>query len=118
MARQEAKRRLEDMVIRTLMPGYTAAVQGWTVNWMAWLLEPTLPVYGYLASQTMQEKGETGTDASVEERQAASEEPEHSEAVSYTHLDVYKRQLMILQVAKPGSVSTPAGMDCEYPIDK
>ena len=65
MARQEAKRRLEDMVIRTLMPGYTAAVQGWTVNWMAWLLEPTLPVYGYLASQTMQEKGETGTDASV-----------------------------------------------------
>ena len=25
---------------------------------------------------------------------------------------------MILQVAKPGSVSTPAGMDCEYPIDK
>ena len=33
MARQEAKRRLEDMVIRTLMPGYTAAVQGWTVNW-------------------------------------------------------------------------------------
>lgn len=79
MARQEAKRRLEDMVIRTLMPGYTAAVQGWTVNWMAWLLEPTLPVYGYLASQTMQEKGETGTDASVEERQAVSEETEHSE---------------------------------------
>ena len=79
MARQEAKRRLEDMVIRTLMPGYTAAVQGWTVNWMAWLLEPTLPVYGYLASQTMQEKGETGTDASVEERQAVSEESEHSE---------------------------------------
>lgn len=79
MARQEAKRRLEDMVIRTLMPGYTAAVQGWTVNWMAWLLEPTLPVYGYLASQTMQEKGETGTDASVEERQAVSEETEYSE---------------------------------------
>ncbi len=24
---------------------------------------------------------------------------------------------MILQVAKPGPVSTPAGMDCEYPID-
>lgn len=79
MARQEAKRRLEDMVIRTLMPGYTAAVQGWTVNWMAWLLEPTLPVYGYLASQTMQEKGETGTDASVEERQAVSEETEYSQ---------------------------------------
>ena len=59
MARQEAKRRLEDMVIRTLMPGYTAAVQGWTMNWMAWLLEPTLPMYGYLASHTMQEKGET-----------------------------------------------------------
>ena len=84
MARQEAKRRLEDMVIRTLMPGYTAAVQGWTVNWMAWLLEPTLPVYGYLASQTMQEKGETGTDASVEERQAVSEEPEHSEEPEYS----------------------------------
>ena len=84
MARQEAKRRLEDMVIRTLMPGYTAAVQGWTVNWMAWLLEPTLPVYGYLASQTMQEKGETGTDASVEERQAASEETEHSEETEYS----------------------------------
>ena len=84
MARQEAKRRLEDMVIRTLMPGYTAAVQGWTMNWMAWLLEPTLPVYGYLASQTMQEKGETGTDASVEERQAASEEPEHSEETEYS----------------------------------
>ncbi len=84
MARQEAKRRLEDMVIRTLMPGYTAAVQGWTVNWMAWLLEPTLPVYGYLASQTMQEKGEAGTDASVEERQAASEEPEHSEEPEYS----------------------------------
>lgn len=80
MARQEAKRRLEDMVIRTLMPGYTAAVQGWTMNWMAWLLEPTLPVYGYLASQTMQEKGETGTDAPVEERQAASEQPDTSEA--------------------------------------
>ena len=84
MARQEAKRRLEDMVIRTLMPGYTAAVQGWTVNWMAWMLEPTLPVYGYLASHTMQEKGETGTDASVEERQAASEEPEHSEETKYS----------------------------------
>ena len=84
MARQEAKRRLEDMVIRTLMPGYTAAVQGWTVNWMAWLLEPTLPVYGYLASQTMQEKGETGTDASVEERQAVSEEAEHSEETEYS----------------------------------
>ena len=84
MARQEVKRRLEDMVIRTLMPGYTAAVQGWTVNWMAWLLEPTLPVYGYLASQTMQEKGEAGTDASVEERQAASEEPEHSEETEYS----------------------------------
>ena len=84
MARQEAKRRLEDMVIRTLMPGYTAAVQGWTVNWMAWLLEPTLPVYGYLASQTMQEKEETGTDASVEERQAVSEEPEHSEETEYS----------------------------------
>lgn len=84
MARQEVKRRLEDMVIRTLMPGYTAAVQGWTVNWMAWLLEPTLPVYGYLASQTMQEKGETGTDASVEERQAVSEEAEHSEETEYS----------------------------------
>ena len=84
MARQEVKRRLEDMVIRTLMPGYTAAVQGWTVNWMAWLLEPTLPVYGYLASQTMQEKGEAGTDASVEERQAVSEEPEHSEETEYS----------------------------------
>ena len=84
MARQEAKRRLEDMVIRTLMPGYTAAVQGWTVNWMAWLLEPTLPVYGYLASQTMQEKGETGTDASVEERQAVSEETEYSREPEYS----------------------------------
>ena len=84
MARQEAKRRLEDMVIRTLMAGYTAAVQGWTANWMAWLLEPTLPVYGYLASQTMQEKGKIGTDASVEERQAASEEPEHSEETEYS----------------------------------
>ena len=26
--------------------------------------------------------------------------------------------LMILQVAKLDPVSTPAGMDCEYPIDK
>lgn len=92
MARQEAKRRLEDMVIRTLMPGYTAAVQGWTVNWMAWLLEPTLPVYGYLASQTMQEKGETGTDASVEERQAASEEPEHSEEPEYSEETEYSEE--------------------------
>ena len=92
MARQEAKRRLEDMVIRTLMPGYTAAVQGWTVNWMAWLLEPTLPVYGYLASQTMQEKGETGTDASVEERQAASEEPEHSEETEHSEEPEYSEE--------------------------
>lgn len=92
MARQEAKRRLEDMVIRTLMPGYTAAVQGWTVNWMAWLLEPTLPVYGYLASQTMQEKGETGTDASVEERQAASEEPEHSEEAEHSEETKYLQE--------------------------
>ena len=92
MARQEAKRRLEDMVIRTLMPGYTAAVQGWTVNWMAWLLEPTLPVYGYLASQTMQEKGEAGTDASVEERQAASEEPEHSEEAEHSEETKYLQE--------------------------
>ena len=92
MARQEAKRRLEDMVIRTLMPGYTAAVQGWTMNWMAWLLEPTLPVYGYLASQTMQEKGETGTDASVEERQAASEETEHSEEPEHSEETEYSEE--------------------------
>ena len=92
MARQEAKRRLEDMVIRTLMPGYTAAVQGWTVNWMAWLLEPTLPVYGYLASQTMQEKGEAWTDASVEERQAASEEPEHSEEAEHSEETEYSEE--------------------------
>ena len=89
MARQEAKRRLEDMVIRTLMPGYTAAVQGWTMNWMAWLLEPTLPVYGYLTSQAVQEEEETGTDTPEEEQQTALEQPdaseeEHSEETEYS----------------------------------
>ena len=111
MARQEAKRRLEDMVIRTLMPGYTAAVQGWTVNWMAWLLEPTLPVYGYLASQTMQEKGETGTDASVEERQAVSEEteyseePEHSEETEYSREPEYSQEPELPQETAPGEAA-------------
>ena len=111
MARQEAKRRLEDMVIRTLMPGYTAAVQGWTVNWMAWLLEPTLPVYGYLASQTMQEKGETGTDASVEERQAVSEEteyseePEHSEEPEYSEETEYSQEPELPQETAPGEAA-------------
>ncbi len=111
MARQEAKRRLEDMVIRTLMPGYTAAVQGWTVNWMAWLLEPTLPVYGYLASQTMQEKGETGTDASVEERQAVSEEteyseePEHSEEPEYSQETEYSQEPELPQETAPGEAA-------------
>ncbi len=99
MARQEAKRRLEDMVIRTLMPGYTAAVQGWTANWMAWLLEPTLPVYGYLASQTIQEKGETGTDASVEEQQAASEETEYSEETEHS------QETELLQETVPGEAA-------------
>ena len=111
MARQEAKRRLEDMVIRTLMPGYTAAVQGWTVNWMAWLLEPTLPVYGYLASQTMQEKGETGTDASVEERQAVSEEtqyseePEHSEETEHSEEPEYSQEPELPQETAPGEAA-------------
>ena len=59
VAEQEVLRRLEDTVMRTLMPGYTAAVEGWTVNWMAWLLEPTVPVYGYLASLAVQETNET-----------------------------------------------------------
>ena len=99
MARQEAKRRLEDMVIRTLMPGYTAAVQGWTMNWMAWLLEPTLPVYGYLTSQTIQEKGETGTDASVEEQQAASEETEYSEETEHS------QETELLQETVPGEAA-------------
>ena len=99
MARQEAKRRLEDMVIRTLMPGYTAAVQGWTANWMAWLLEPTLPVYGYLTSQTIQEKGETGTDASVEEQQAASEETEYSEETEHS------QETELLQETVPGEAA-------------
>lgn len=111
MARQEAKRRLEDMVIRTLMPGYTAAVQGWTVNWMAWLLEPTLPVYGYLASQTMQEKGETGTDASVEERQAVSEEteyseePEYSEEAEHSEETEYSQEPELPQETAPGEAA-------------
>ena len=105
MARQEAKRRLEDMVIRTLMPGYTAAVQGWTVNWMAWLLEPTLPVYGYLASQTMQEKGETGTDASVEERQAVSEETEYSEEPEYSEETEYSQETELPQETAPGEAA-------------
>lgn len=111
MARQEVKRRLEDMVIRTLMPGYTAAVQGWTVNWMAWLLEPTLPVYGYLASQTMQEKGETGTDASVEERQAVSEEteyseePEHSEETEHSEEPEYSQEPELPQETAPGEAA-------------
>ena len=99
MARQEAKRRLEDMVIRTLMPGYTAAVQGWTANWMAWLLEPTLPVSGYLTSQTIQEKGETGTDASVEEQQAASEETEYSEETEHS------QETELLQETVPGEAA-------------
>lgn len=105
MARQEAKRRLEDMVIRTLMPGYTAAVQGWTVNWMAWLLEPTLPVYGYLASQTMQEKGETGTDASVEERQAASEETEYSQEAEHSEETEYSQEPELPQETAPGEAA-------------
>ena len=105
MARQEAKRRLEDMVIRTLMPGYTAAVQGWTMNWMAWLLEPTLPVYGYLASQTMQEKGETGTDASVEERQAVSEESEHSEEPEHSEETEYSQEPELPQETAPGEAA-------------
>ena len=105
MARQEAKRRLEDMVIRTLMPGYTAAVQGWTVNWMAWLLEPTLPVYGYLASQTMQEKGETGTDASVEERQAVSEETEYSEEPEHSEEPEYSQEPELPQETAPGEAA-------------
>ena len=105
MARQEAKRRLEDMVIRTLMPGYTAAVQGWTVNWMAWLLEPTLPVYGYLASQTMQEKGETGTDASVEERQAVSEETEYSEEPEHSEETEYSQEPELPQETAPGEAA-------------
>ena len=100
MARQEAKRRLEDMVIRTLMPGYTAAVQGWTVNWMAWLLEPTLPVYGYLASHTMQEKGETGTDTSVEQ-QAASEETEHSKETEHSEATEYSQETELPQETAP-----------------
>ena len=105
MARQEVKRRLEDMVIRTLMPGYTAAVQGWTVNWMAWLLEPTLPVYGYLASQTMQEKGEAGTDASVEERQAVSEESEHSEEPEHSEETEYSQEPELPQETAPGEAA-------------
>lgn len=100
MARQEAKRRLEDMVIRTLMPGYTAAVQGWTVNWMAWLLEPTLPVYGYLASHTMQEKGETGTDTSVEQ-QAASEETEHSKETEHSEATEYSQETELPEETAP-----------------
>lgn len=104
MARQEAKRRLEDMVIRTLMPGYTAAVQGWTVNWMAWLLEPTLPVYGYLASQTMQEKGEIGTDTSVEQ-QAASEEIEHSEEAEHSEETEYSQEPELPQETAPGEAA-------------
>lgn len=104
MARQEAKRRLEDMVIRTLMPGYTAAVQGWTANWMAWLLEPTLPVYGYLASQTMQEKGETGTDTSVEQ-QAASEETEHSKETEHSEATEYSQETELPQETAPGEAA-------------
>ena len=104
MARQEVKRRLEDMVIRTLMPGYTAAVQGWTANWMAWLLEPTLPVYGYLASQTMQEKGETGTDTSVEQ-QAASEETEHSKETEHSEATEYSQETELPQETAPGEAA-------------
>lgn len=104
MARQEAKRRLEDMVIRTLMPGYTAAVQGWTANWMAWLLEPTLPVYGYLASQTMQEKGKIGTDTSVEQ-QAASEETEHSKETEHSEATEYSQETELPQETAPGEAA-------------
>ena len=104
MARQEAKRRLEDMVIRTLMPGYTAAVQGWTMNWMAWLLEPTLPMYGYLASHTMQEKGETGTDTSVEQ-QAASEETEHSKETEHSEATEYSQETTLPQETAPGEAA-------------
>ena len=104
MARQEAKRRLEDMVIRTLMPGYTAAVQGWTMNWMAWLLEPTLPMYGYLASHTMQEKGETGTDTSVEQ-QAASEETEHSKETEHSEATEYSQETALPQETAPGEAA-------------
>lgn len=104
MARQEAKRRLEDMAIRTLMPGYTAAVQGWTMNWMAWLLEPTLPMYGYLASHTMQEKGETGTDTSVEQ-QAASEETEHSKETEHSEATEYSQETALPQETAPGEAA-------------
>ena len=104
MARQEAKRRLEDMVIRTLMPGYTAAVQGWTMNWMAWLLEPTLPMDGYLASHTMPEKGETGTDTSVEQ-QAASEETEHSKETEHSEATEYSQETELPQETAPGEAA-------------
>ena len=103
MARQEAKRRLEDMVIRTLMPGYTAAVQGWTMNWMAWLLEPTLPVYGYLTSQAVQEE-ETGTDTPEEEQQTALEQPDASEE-EHSEETEYSQETELPQETTPGEAA-------------
>lgn len=54
VSEQEWRRRLEDAVTRTLMPGYTAAVEGRTAGWMVWLMEPTVPVYSYLAERMAQ----------------------------------------------------------------
>lgn len=78
MAGQEAQRRLEDAVMRTLMPGYTAAVEGWMLNGMAWLLEPAVPVYGYLASRAVQEVGES--DVSVEADTSGTEDLQELDA--------------------------------------
>lgn len=50
------QRPLEDAAVRTYMPGYTAAVEGdsgenWIVQWM----KPVVPVYSYLAGQSIEE---------------------------------------------------------------
>lgn len=84
VAEQEAQRRLEDAVMRMLMSGYTAAVEGWKMNWMAWLLEPTVPVYGYLASKETALPQETIPEKETGESQKSMQEEENKMAEGKT----------------------------------
>lgn len=74
------QRHLEDAAMRTYAPGYTAAVEGRSMdNWIPFLMGQAVPVYSYVASEYTEGQTEAGSKMAWIQAEAGSEsagEPE------------------------------------------
>ena len=87
MRQGSLQRPLEDAAVRTYMPGYTAVLEGRTEeNWIAKWLKPVVPVYGYLAEQSIEES-ETNITWDHNNETESDSQPEAGEQENIVNID-------------------------------